>query len=385
MYTFSSKDTYKVSHQKKNEKFSIDYKVLLRLYEPIIGCVAMSLYLTLESEVSLNKSSRVYLDIARLHKVLQVNDKQFNDAVETLKEYKLLSIKANPKRADDYLFVLHQTKSAVEFLNDKKLNNSLQVIVDDGYYKQVYNYFITNDINEDEYVDIDEIKLSNELTEEEFYQQLYDKIPIFNDKAINNQVKKEINRLKQLFKITYNDVEKVLLQSVFYENDQLTVDLKKLNDLIEKEFNKNTVESNSDNNLAKLFENERSITYYKKLSGRDSLLPRETEMIDELLDQYQISEGVLNVVIDYYFKHGKNTMGVPKNYFKKIIEEMIINNVKTTVDAMNYFRNRSKRVQNYKDKVAPVVKKEVVKEVKEDVNSEIDQDTLDEFRRLMGG
>ena len=230
MYTFSSKDTYKVSHYKKNEKFSIDYKVLLRLYEPIVGCVAMGLYLTLESEVSLNKNSRVYLDVARLHKILQVNDKQFNDAVETLKEYKLLSIKANPKRADDYLFVLHQTKSAVEFLNDKKLNNSLQVVVDDGYYKQVYNYFISSDINEDEYVDIDEVKISKELTEEEFYQQLFEKYPIFNESTFNNQVKKEISRLKKLFKITYENIEKVLFKSVFYDsNSQLQIDLKKFN------------------------------------------------------------------------------------------------------------------------------------------------------------
>ena len=49
MYTFATLDTYKITHEKKNEKFTIDYKVLLRLYAPIIGSTALSLYLLLET------------------------------------------------------------------------------------------------------------------------------------------------------------------------------------------------------------------------------------------------------------------------------------------------------------------------------------------------
>ena len=44
MYTFATLDTYKITHEKKDEKFTIDYKVLLRLYAPIIGATAVSLY-----------------------------------------------------------------------------------------------------------------------------------------------------------------------------------------------------------------------------------------------------------------------------------------------------------------------------------------------------
>ena len=183
MFTFSPLDTYKISHAKKEEKFILDYKVLLRLYEPIIGSIAMSLYLTLESEISLNKYSKVNLNISRLHKLLQINDVQFNEAVETLKQYKLITYKANQRKANDYLFVIYPTKSAFEFLSDNKLNNSLSVVVDESYYKQVYNYFISSAINEDEYVDIEDVKLDNNITIDEFFFQFYEKYPIISSSS----------------------------------------------------------------------------------------------------------------------------------------------------------------------------------------------------------
>ena len=64
MYTFATLDTYKITHEKKDEKFTIDYKVLLRLYAPIIGATALSLYLLLESEASLNKHSKTKQNIS---------------------------------------------------------------------------------------------------------------------------------------------------------------------------------------------------------------------------------------------------------------------------------------------------------------------------------
>ena len=113
-------------------------------------------------------------------------------------------------------------------------------------------------------------------------------------------------------------------------------------------------------------------------------------MINELLYTYQISEGVLNVVINYYFKYGQTTLVAPKKYFEKVIEEMIINNVKSTLDAMNYFRNRKKRTQSYKEnltKKEPKIQntsKEVENKNVENQDN-VDLQTLEKFRKLMGG
>ncbi len=392
MYTFSSLDTYKISHSKKNEKLNVDYKVLVRLYQPIIGSIALSLYLTLESEISLNKSNKTNFNIARLHKLLQIDENQFNVAVETLKEYGLISYKANQRKANDYLFVMYPTKTATEFLEDEKLNKALQVIVDENYYQQIYSYFISSIISEDEYVDIEDVKLSKELTEDEFYEQFYEKYPVIAsyNQSISLQAKTEIQRLKKLFNLNYTEIENAILNSFDYENEQMKVNLVKLNQFIENKYQtkQKEKEKSSDEKIAEAFESERSIAYYKKLSGRTTLLPRETAMINELLDEYKISEGVLNVVINYYFKYGQHTLGVPKNYFIKIIEEMLLNNVKTTIDAMNYFRNRNKRIQRYNEQKKQSEQKRFVQEEKKVIEKneeEINPETLAEFRKLLGG
>ena len=394
MYTFAQLDTYKITHKRKDEKFIIDYKVLLRLYAPIIGSTALSLYLLLESEASLNKNNKTKLSISRLHKLLQIDENQFNNAIHTLKEYGLITYKANQNKANDYLFVIIPSKSAVEFLADNKLNNALKVMVDEAYYKQVTGYFISFIVNDDDYVDIDELKNNTSITEEEFYEQFYEKYPVIaNASAINDETKKEINRLKKLFNLDYNEIENAILNSFEYVNDQMIIELNKLNNFINNKFKNKLVTESSDELLAKTFDEERSIAFYKKLSGRDILLPRETEMINDLLVTYQISEGILNVVISYYFKYGKNTITVSKNYFVKVIEEMILSGVKTTIDAMNYFRNKNKKVKEYyknaQAKPTPTYKQEVKvesKQVEETNNSnDVDLATIEEFKKLMGG
>ncbi len=389
MYTFGKNDTYKISNNKKEQKLVIDYKVLVRLYGPIIGSNALSIYLLFESEMSLNKNIKVSFSISRLLKLLQLKEDAFNEAIETLKQYSLIKYKANSKKENDFLFVVYPTKTALEFFDTAKLNNSLQVLVDETYYQQVYDYFMSSAINEDEYVDIDELSSQKDINEEEFYEQFYEKYPVISSStAFNDKTKKEIARLKKLFNLDYSEIENSLLNSFDYSNDQLVIDLNKFNSFVEQKFKDKNKES--DEMIEKAFNNERSIAYYKKLSGRSALLPSETAMINELLDKYQISEGVLNVVINYYFTYKKQTMGLPKNYFAKIIEDMLIANVKTTLDAMNYFRNLNNRIKSYKNKEnfnskVEKVEEKVIHENKTNSNDEIDSDLLNSFKKALGG
>ena len=73
---------------------------------------------------------------------------------------------------------------------------------------------------------------------------------------------------------------------------------------------------------------------------------------------------------------------------------MVISGVKTTIDAMNYFRNRNKRIQNYKQSLENKPKfeykrKEVVKQEEKieekETSDDVDLATIEEFRKLMGG
>ena len=61
--------------------------------------------------------------------------------------------------------------SVKEFPSEDEKSILIQVMVDESYYNQVYNYFISTVVNEDEYVDIEDVKINKSMTEDEFYQQ----------------------------------------------------------------------------------------------------------------------------------------------------------------------------------------------------------------------
>lgn len=383
MLTFGQQDTYRISNLKNDGKFNIDYKVLVRLYLPIIGSDAMSLYLLLESEKSLNKGTRKNNNIARLYKLLQVDEKSFDEAMDKLKQYGLVKYSARRNTANDYLFKMIPTKAATEFFEDKKLDDALLAVVDNNYYQQVKDYFIMSSIDEDDYVDIDDNSYSAVSTDEQFYENFYEKYQII---AVCNPItdldKKEIARIKKLFKFDYETIEKIMLASFESTDNGMILDKVKLNNAATQIYNERQEALNPDQKIIKQFESFKPIRYFELKSKRSALLPSEIKMIDYILDTYKITDGVLNVVIDYYFSKG-NVMGNPQNYLIKVIEDMIRNDVKTTLEAMNFLRNKNKKVKEYYQQKETTTKVESNKEPVNKVQENVDQAALDKFLKMM--
>lgn len=380
MALFGPQDTYKISNLKNDGKFTIDYKVLVRLYLPIIGSSAMSLYLVLDSEKSLNKWSRKKYNIARLHKLLQIDEKEFNDAISKLINYGLIKHSGNKNDATDYLFKMIPTKTANEFFEDEKLSSALAAVVDNNYFEQIKDYFITSSINEDDYVDIDESGYSLISNEEDFYDSFYAKYQIiasFN--PINDNDKKEIARIKKLFKFDYQTIEKIILDSLESNDNGMFLNKEKLNENAEKLFKEKQPVS-QDDKIVQLFENEKSMRFYERNVKR-TLRPSDLDTIEYILDTYKIPEGVLNVVIHYYYSKPNNSLSNPRNYFIKVIEEMLRCNVKTTLDAMNFLRNKNNKYKEKQTQKVEPIKVETVplKENQQTTNS----NTLNEFLKLM--
>ena len=384
MYTmFGQQDTYKISNIKNDGKFNIDYKVLVRLYLPILGSDAMSLYLVLDSEKSLNKGTRKNYNINRLHKLLQIDSKSFDEAMDKLVKCGLVVVKHSKKNVTDYLFKLIPTKTANEFFDNDKLSEALAVVVDSNYYEQVKNYFIMNSIDEDDYVDIDVNAYSSALTDDQFYENFYQKYPIIGDSnPITEADKKEIARIKKLFKFDYETIEKILLSSFESTDNGMILDRVRLNNAANKIYNEKQAVLNPDQKIVIQFESFKPISYYQLKSKRTSLLPSEVQMIDYILDTYKIADGVFNVVIDYYYSKG-STFGNPQNYFVKVIEEMIRSDVKTTLDAMNFLRNKNKRAKEYTQRKEVEVKKETKVVEQNNPQQNVNQEALNKFLKMM--
>ena len=377
MKTFNTNDTYRVSHKDKNQKQNIDYKVLTRLYTPIIGCNATGLYLVLESELSLNKGKKDKPTILRLIQLSGLSKlDSFNNELKKLEDNNLVVIQGNKEDGKDFRFILNPCRKATDLLNDEKFKNKLITLTGEKYVKQVENYFLDDDNDDDDqYQDIRDVILNSEPKDEEIFDVLYQKYPVASQSwVIDNKTKQEVLRLKKLFKLKYDEIENAMLNTFVTDGDVTKIDLDKLNDFISSKY-----QEKKPIDVVSLFEKERSLNYYEKLAGH--LLPRERDMILELLDTYRISEGILNTIINYYYQYAPNKSGNPKNYFIKIIEGMQLQNVKTTEDAINYFKENNARRQKYLQNENELPKDEIVdnkKEVKEN------NEDVEELLKLLG-
>lgn len=382
MFRFNETDTYKVSRDSDN--FKIDTKVLLRLYEPLIGSTAVSLYLTLDSEFKLLFESRILVDISRLLKLLAISLPEFDRAVELLRIHKLLVIRASRTRKNDYLFKIQLPLSAQTFLKDSQLRENLLKNVGEEYYKQIYHYFITAKIDEDEYVDLSEV-LVKEKTPDEFFSALKEKYqPLCH--VFTEATKKEILRLKKLYDLDYNAVEVAIFQSVAYEPDPC-IDLISFNANIEK-MQQATNGKNPDEDRRQKFFNELDtkpvLEYYTSVFKR-TLLPSEENSLLAIQKKYDASNGIINAAVWYYQQYANKTI---RNYSAKYIEKIVIslmdNHCKNAEDAINYFKDYQQRSREYAQKKEYTsFKKEPIQKENETQSAPVDEALLQEFLKTL--
>ena len=361
MYNINEQDTYKISSG--NSNYKVDNKVLIRLYQPIIGAIAVSVYMTLSSEITLNKNNKNDNQISRLLKLLHVSIQAFNGALANLGKVKLLAIRKNTRKPNDYLFKIEPLKSANDFFEDAALKKLLEEKVDANYLEQVRNYFFATNIDEAEYEDV----VEHIQTYEEFMNSFLNKYDMLNGN-ITLEVENEIKRLKNLFNLDFEQIEDALINSV---NDDHSIDVKKLNKYVEGKYK--TLPKKED--LSSSFENINPVAYYEKLANR-TMMPSEINQLNALKEKYDFSNGVINVSIDYYFKYGNSqTKYFPDKYFDKVFNSLKERNCKTVQDAMDYFKSIKKNNNEN-------IKIEEKKEKKETEVKELDEETLAALKEL---
>jgi len=357
MQPLSGLDTYKIIHAKKIGKFDIDNKVLIRLYQPVIGSEAMALYYTLEDEYSLNKSLKSTNKINRLTKITGLNIDKLNDALEKLVNAQLIEVDKSNKIANKFQITIFKTKSAEDFFNDNKLVESLEVEVDSTYYQQIHDYFLGNDDEnetDEEFTKGCDVKINKITTEEEFYNEFAKKYPtIINSLSISDKDKHEIRRLARLFNLDYVKIEKAILESFDAVDDSYKINLNKLNTFIEKEYSSVNKNESSEEKQIKVYESLNAFDYYSKIVNKLQILPSEINQITLFLNQYNISQGVFCVVLDYCYRYkklyGYITNSIVVMNITKILTNLTLNNVSSVKEAMDYFKSLNK-TDNQKNK-----------------------------------
>ena len=137
----------------KGNILEIDKKILIDLYQPIIGSKAISLYLTL-----LNDLEKKYItETFTHHHLLSVLQMSLNDikvSREKLEGVGLLKTYLKKDNINNYVYVLYNPISANEFLNHPILNIVLYNNVGKKEYERIVENYKIPRISLKDYEDI---------------------------------------------------------------------------------------------------------------------------------------------------------------------------------------------------------------------------------------
>ena len=367
---------------------------LINLYEPIIGPLAISLYLTLWSDLD---RTLTFSDSYNHHHLMTFLKSNLNDIKEARSALEALGlIKTYYKEGDNinyYIYELYSPISAYEFFNHPILNIVLYNNLGVNEYNNLIKSYKKVNFKYDDYKDIssklnDTFKSSayNNFNNENIknknsnkpkldnlidFDVLKESIPnkVLGNNAFNKKTKELINNLAFIYNLDTLKVSEIL---------RLTIDENGLinKDLFIKEVRKYYEYNNggslptiiyrtqpehlkspegdlsSAGKMVYIFENTTPYDFLKSKYKNNNPTPRDLKLLEYLALELNMPPAVINVLIDYVLRVSDNKLN--KAYVETIAGQWTRLGIKTAREAMNQAK------KEYKKKT----KKEINKSVK---------------------
>ena len=356
---------------------------LINLYEPIIGPLAISLYLTLWSDLD---RTLTFSDSYNHHHLMTFLKSNLNDIKEARSALEALGlIKTYYKEGDNinyYIYELYSPISAYEFFNHPILNivlyNNLGVNeynnliksykkvnfkyddykdisskLNDTFKSSTYNNFNTEDIKNK---NSNKPKLDNLID----FDVLKESIPnkVLGNNAFNKKTKELINNLAFIYNLDTLKVSEIL---------RLTIDENGLinKDLFIKEVRKYYEYNNggslptiiyrtqpehlkspegdlsSAGKMVYIFENTTPYDFLKSKYKNNNPTPRDLKLLEYLALELNMPPAVINVLIDYVLRISDNKLN--KAYVETIAGQWTRLGIKTAREAMNQAKKEYKK------------------------------------------
>lgn len=371
-----------------------DRLVLIKLYEPVIGSTSISLYYTLWSNLdSLNIISTEYTHHT-LMASMRLKLEDILESREKLEAIGLIKTYVKEGSVNSYIYELYSPLNPKEFIDNPILSVTLQSNVGKREFNKILKFFSVPKIDLKGYKDITNkfndifYSVSNyEISENDSIRKVKNldvtidekidlngvlsSIPseILNHRSITNEVKSLIYKLCFIYNLDEEEIEELIRNSV---DEKHIIDKKLLRENCQNYYtfeNKNSsptlVYKNQPEYLRKAvsdnskkskmiytFENE---TPYDFLSGRNKGVKpskNDLKLIETLLVDYELTPGVVNVLIDYVLRINDNKL--TKNFCLTIASQWKRSNITTVSDAMDICKRENKK----KASRTKVVKKE---------------------------
>lgn len=382
-------DTYIVIN--KTILTEVEKRNLINLYEPIVGSLPISLYLTLWSD--LDKKEVVSKDLNH-HHLMTLLKAKLDDIHEARKALEAVGlIKTYFKYGTDlnsYIYELFSPLSAYDFFNHPILNVVLYNNIGETEYNYLLKLYKKMSFNYNDYEEIsaklnvvfkssvgnifnnENIKEKNEakinIDSLIDFDLLLSSIPngLINEKALNKKAKDFLNSLAFIYNLDTLKLSEILrlstLENGLIDKDTLLKEVRKyyeynnggsLPTLIyrtQPEYLKSpSGDTSNRGKMIYIFENTTPYDFLKSKYKNSNPTARDLRILEYLAIDLNMTPGVINVLIDYVLKINDNKL--TKAFIETIAGQWIRMGIKTATGAMEQAEKEyKKRFKNVKVK-----------------------------------
>lgn len=394
-----------------------DRKILTNLYQPIIGYKAVSLYFTLLSEVD-NQKINPIISHKALFDRMQINVSDFIDSRKLLEAIGLLKTYVSDLKNNKlYQYEIYAPKTPRLFFDNTLLYGLLMKSIGESEANKLKAIYTINPNMEGEEItasfvevfspDLDDpifrkameasgkgiinrqtAKLVSGFSYELFFKYLGEHSQI-NSNAITKQMMKEIERLATLYgvgeesaaqavaeiynprankekRIDFDELAKIFMDETHYH--YLTRNMGERKD--------GRVNGNTDlAHKINIMETYAPKDYLSVLQNGTRPAISDLRLINDLSKKFNLPNCVINALIDYVLKVNDNVLSYA--FAEKIAASLAREDIKTTIDAMNYLKKIKNKGKRKKNNEEIVVQEEANEEEPEEI---IDREAL--FREL---
>lgn len=363
----------------------IDKKNLINLYEPIIGFGAVSLYLTLWSDLdTLELMSRDFTH-HHLMSILKCSLEGIKQAREALEAVGLMKTYFKEGDINSYVYELYSPLAASEFFNNPILNIVLYNNVGEEEYNYLKKMYRKVNVDLKDYVEI--TKTLNETFESASmpivearsrevlplniesdidFDLIISSIPkgILNEKAINKKMKELIINLSFIYDLdTLKMME--LIRASLNERGSIEKDTLRKNARKYYQFNHGNLptliyrtqpeylktpmgDTSRKGRIIGVFENTSPYDFLKSKYHGANPTSRDLKLLEMLMIDLELNPAVVNVLLDYVLKKNNNKLSA--SYVETIAGQWKRSGVKTAREAMDLAEKEHKKMQKSSDK-----------------------------------
>ena len=351
---------------------------LVMLYEPIMGPLAISLYLTLWRDLKNNSFKSEEYNHHHLMSIMKLDLKSIKEARCALESLGLLKTYVKDGDVYSYVYELYSPMSPREFLNHPVLNVVLYNNIGKKEYDAIKKSYEKKSMSLSEYKEITSslnmtFASSNILPEVDAiervkqsvlaknvidFDMLMASIPkdILNEKAFNKRTRELIENLAFVYNLDTLQFSEIIKNVINERGFIVAEELRKLArnyytyhnngklpTLVYKEEKPSGLENMSKRDkIIYVFENTKPYDFLKSKYHGITPTNRDLKLLETLCCDLNLKPAVVNVLIDYVLKKNDNKLN--KNFVETIAGQWVRSGVKTAREAMSLAEKEQKKI-----------------------------------------